>query len=151
MCEVRRYKSTPNVRIDKCMRGLIGNLKQLLSYIRKGEYKIVACCCGHKKYPMSIIIQWGVKDYYVDIVSGKSIPGKRLFYKKDEEGYYYIPEVNQSKEGICECGHTQWTEHKSSFYEYKGLKMKAQECNVKGCKCKKFKLDKGIVAKRKIL
>ena len=40
-------------------------------------------------------------------------------------------------EDNCECGHTQWTEHKSSFDP-----LTAQECNVKGCKCKKFKLKK---------
>ena len=47
--------------------------------------------------------------------------------------------ANESKEEICECGHKQWEEHKSFFYNYKGLKMIAQECNVKGCKCKKFR------------
>ncbi len=44
----------------------------------------------------------------------------------------------QISEDVCECGHKKWEEHKSSFYNYKGLKMVAQECNVKGCKCKKF-------------
>ena len=76
---------------------LISNLRQLLRYIKKGEYKIVACCCGHEKYPMSIIIQWGVKNYFVDIVSGKSIPRKRNFYKKDNQGRYYLPEVTSKR------------------------------------------------------
>jgi len=49
---------------------------------------------------------------------------------------------DEDEQDICECGHKQWEEHKSSFYEYKGLKMVAQECNVKGCKCKKFKEQK---------
>lgn len=93
MCKKTNYHKTSNTQIDKCMRKLIGNLRQLFSYIKKGEYKTIACCCGHGKYPMSIIVQLGVKDYYVDIVSGKSIPRKRLFYKRDKQGYYYIPEV----------------------------------------------------------
>jgi len=38
------------------------------------------------------------------------------------------------KEEICECGHKQWEEHKCTFEP-----MVAQECNVKGCKCKKFR------------
>lgn len=104
---------------------------------------ILACCCGHGRYPMTIVTNIGLsKNHIIDLVSGKEIPRTRNFYKRDEQGYYYIPEVNQSEEKICECGHTQWTEHKSSFYEYKGLKMRAEECNVKGCKCEKFILSK---------
>ncbi len=37
-------------------------------------------------------------------------------------------------ENVCECGHKEWEEHKSSFGP-----LTAQECNVKGCKCKKFR------------
>jgi len=91
MCKF--VNNTKHSRIDKCMINLIGNLNQLLGYIKKGEYKTVACCCGHKKYPISIIIQWGVKDYFVDIVSDISVPRKRNFYMKDKEGLYYIPEL----------------------------------------------------------
>ena len=82
------------------------------------------------------------KYFYWELFTKTLITRKRRFYKRDEGGYYYIPELNQSKD-ICECGHKQWDEHKSSFYEKnKDLKMVAQECNVKGCKCKKFKLRK---------
>ena len=91
MCKF--VNNTKHSRIDKCMVKLISNLKQLLSYIKKGDYNIVACCCGHGKYPMTIIIQWGVKDYFIDIVSGVSIPRKRNLYKKDKQGYYFIPEI----------------------------------------------------------
>ena len=54
-----------------------------------------------------------------------------------------IRRQNQSKQKICECGHKKFGEHRFSFYEKKkDLKRVAQECNVKGCKCKKFKLRK---------
>ena len=75
-----------------------------------------------------------------------TIFNKILIAKKKKEGRKIIPEytefknkyaLNQSEEGICECGHEQWSEHKSTFDP-----MTAQECNVKGCKCKKFKLKK---------
>ncbi len=134
MCKKTNYK-IPNPRIDKCM-------AQVIHFLNFNGIKTLSCCCGHKKYPMTIIANTGMLMKPVEIFSGKFIPRKRNFYKRDEQGHYYIPETPQSNERICKCGHKQWDEHKSSFYEYKGLKMKAQECNVKGCKCKKFKLRK---------
>jgi len=89
MCKAKLYKNgKPNSRIDKCMKGFIMRLGLWI----QGKYSIIACCCGHNKYPMSII----VKDKYenvFDIVSGELIPRKRKFYKKDEQGYYYVPEA----------------------------------------------------------
>lgn len=81
-------------RIDPCMIKLITNLNYIFKSIKKAEYKVVACCCGHGKYPPSIIIQWGIVDYFVELFSSKSIKRKKRFYKKDKQGYYYIPEVS---------------------------------------------------------
>lgn len=58
----------------------------------KEDYKILACCCGHNKYPMSIVLGIG-EDMRYDLVSGKYIPRKQKFYKKDKQGYYFIPEA----------------------------------------------------------
>lgn len=125
-------------RIDPCMKNFIGVLQLAL----KDNHKIVASCCGHGKYPMTIVakVKWKhSKEGIFDLVSGEEIPRKKKFYKKDKQGVYYIPETIQSNQRICECSHKEWDEHKSSFYNYKGLKMAAQECNVKNCRCKKFK------------
>ena len=108
MCEKTNYK-IPNPRIDKCMKIFVYNLKLIL----RPMFIIKACCCGHKKYPMTIVMLNDI-----------------------------------TKEKICECGQKQWEEHKSSFYNYKDLKMVAQECNVKGCKCKKFKVKNDSRNKR---
>jgi len=32
--------------------------------------------------------------FNIEICSGKTIPRKKRFYKKDKEGFYYIPEVS---------------------------------------------------------
>jgi hypothetical protein len=56
------------------------------------DVEIVACCCGHKRYPMSIIIKTD-DGQGIDIVSDTLIPRKRNFYKRDKKGYYYIPEI----------------------------------------------------------
>ncbi len=82
MCKLN--KKSGDTRIDPCIQDFIFRLKQ---------YGIVTLgsCCGHKKYPMTIV----VKDYagIYEIISGVDIPRKKKFYKKDKQGYYYIPEV----------------------------------------------------------
>ena len=91
--EAKMCKSHNPRVIDKCMEKLINNLE---FYLRK-EARVVACCCGHGKYPMTII----VKKYYqnsnnfliIDLCSNRIIPRVKRFYIKDKEGYYYIPEV----------------------------------------------------------
>ena len=85
MCKKTNYK-TSNTQIDKCLRKFIINLNQITSI------KILACCCGHGKYPMSIV---AIDDYddIFEMFSDTSIPRTRNFYKKDKQGYYYIPEV----------------------------------------------------------
>ncbi len=79
-------------RIDKCMNNIIENLNTML----RDEIKTVACCCGHGKYPMTIIVKntnWKAGECNFEIFSGKYINRKRNFYKKDKQGYYYIPEI----------------------------------------------------------
>lgn len=89
--------------IDKCMRQFVECLDY---YIALREVRIVASCCGHGKYPMTILIKGkpnnglfrnpfakDAKDIVQDLVSGLIIPRKKRFYVKDKEGYYYIPEV----------------------------------------------------------
>jgi len=85
MCKKTNYR-IPNPRIDKCMRNVI-------EVLQLHDMKTVACCCGHghKDYPMTIVVR-SLGSYY-ELFSGKHIPRKRNFYKRDKQGYYYIPEV----------------------------------------------------------
>ena len=78
-------------KIDECMKGLIYYLR-----LRKKGTKTLACCCGHKKYPMTIVVK-NKHGLIYDLISLKVIPRKKKFYKKDKEGYYYIPEVSNIK------------------------------------------------------
>lgn len=78
--------------IDKCMKNLIEFLNE------KTKLNICACCCGHGKYNLSIVCK-DEKGEAFDLISQTDIPRKKRFYKKDREGYYYIPEViNNGKE-----------------------------------------------------
>ena len=90
MCKKVNNKYIPNTRIDKCLKPLMLNLKHMIN----PDKRICASCCGHGRYPLSIL----VKDKYGnvwDIVSNTIIPRKRNFYKRDSKGYYYIPEVQK--------------------------------------------------------
>jgi len=87
MCKWNKWGDT---RIDPCMREFMKTLNIMLETC---SFSIVACCCGHRKYPMTIV----VKDYAMgkvfDLVSSKTIHRKKKFYKRDKQGVYYIPEV----------------------------------------------------------
>lgn len=88
MCKKTNYK-IPNPRIDKCMRDFIRNISQGCA----GNYDILACCCGHKKYHMTIVARSKTGAIF-EMFSNKEIPRKRNFYKRDSDGYYYIKEVH---------------------------------------------------------
>lgn len=97
MCEKTNYKGTSNTQIDKCMR-------ELIKYLRSCGIKTVSCCCGHGKYPMTIVVKhYDCRWLGRDIFSGKVIPRSRNFYKRDGEGYYYIPETIEDEFDISLC------------------------------------------------
>ena len=83
MC--KKLKGIHN-RIDKCM-------KPLIEFLSEHDFHTVACCCGHNKYPMTIVVKSEYYQKYYELLSDIDIPRKRNFYKRDKQGYYYIPEV----------------------------------------------------------
>lgn len=77
-----------DTRIDPCMRNAIWVLNKRLGV------KTIMCCCGHKRYSMSILIKDKLGVY--ELFSGVDFPRKqKKFYKRDKQGYYYIPEVKK--------------------------------------------------------
>ncbi len=85
MCKKR--KGCPNT-VDKCMRDYINSLSYSLFF------KTVACCCGHGKYSPTVICR-DINGRVFDLMSDAVIPRKRRFYRKDKQGFYYIPEVKK--------------------------------------------------------
>ena len=73
-------------RIDPCM-------KNLIIFLQDNGIETLACCCGYGKYPMTIVIKHFSGNTIWEIMSKTLIPRKKRFYKKDKQGYYYIPEV----------------------------------------------------------
>jgi len=76
------------IRVDSCIRHLI------LSLSNHG-YNTVGCCCGHGRYPMTIICRVDGTNRYYDLISGVDVKSKRGggWYILDNDGYYYVPEV----------------------------------------------------------
>lgn len=71
-------------RIDPCLEGLI-------AFLNDAGIETVACCCGHGVYPLSIVVRTSV-DMTMEICSGTTFVGrKKKYYKKDENGVYFIP------------------------------------------------------------
>ena len=83
MCKKKQLKYCPS-RIDECMHW-VGRLNN-------ERLKVLACCCGHGVYPMTIVVRNHLGHTW-DLVSNMMIRRKRKFYKRDKNGYYYIPEV----------------------------------------------------------
>ena len=77
-------------RIDPCMRNFIENLND-------SGIRTYSSCCGHGKYNMTVVVSVKKSGKYHDLFSNIEIPRKNKFYKKDKEGYYYIPEVEDGR------------------------------------------------------
>jgi hypothetical protein len=71
-------------RIDPCMRQKIAILECL-------RITTLACCCGHGKYPETIVVN--VPNGIYEFNTGVKIPRKKRFYVRDKDGFYYIPEA----------------------------------------------------------
>ena len=76
-------------RLDKCIANLVIKLNEDIGMTTYSS------CCGHGRYPMTIVVASSPKKLGLihEFCSGKSIPRIKRFYKKDEDGYYFIPEV----------------------------------------------------------
>ena len=69
----------------------MSKLIALLKLYLKPSYRTVACCCGHGKYPMTLVVEGNRR--HLELFSGHFIARKKRFYRKDEDGFYYIPET----------------------------------------------------------
>lgn len=87
-------KHNPNY-IDKCMRPIIKTLQD-------SGIKTLACCCSHGKYQKTIVIRKDGEN--IEMLSNTVIPRKKKFYRKDKNGYYYIPELNRKQKNLKDFG-----------------------------------------------
>jgi hypothetical protein len=79
-------------RIDKCMQNLVSFINETNS-----GWQSISSCCGHGKYRPTLILETFGIPSYLEVFSGKLIPKRRKIYKKDKNGYYFIPELEKEK------------------------------------------------------
>lgn len=89
MCEKKPYNGR---RIDPCMVEQIAVINECID-----DIDTIACCCGHGKYAKTIITRNRftneIYEFFSHIKLADAPRKSRKYYKKDAEGYYYIPEV----------------------------------------------------------
>lgn len=96
MCE--RGKTTEviiegkSISVDSCIAKEVGEIN------KKGHIKTLGSCCGHFKYPKTIIVEIKETGTIVEYYSGIIINRKRNFYYKDEEGIFRLPEQERLNE-----------------------------------------------------
>jgi hypothetical protein len=61
------------------------------------RFKTLLSCCGHFKYPMTIVVKDRITGQVFEWFSHKKLPNrckngkiKRRYYKKDEKGIYHL-------------------------------------------------------------
>ena len=74
-------------RVDPCIRHFIRVMRDM-------GFKTKGSCCGHGRYPLTIVCKT-VEGKYFELISGMDISRARNFYRKDSKGYYYLPEVSE--------------------------------------------------------
>lgn len=77
------------VRLDSCLRMRVEMLN------RRGIVTL-ASCCGHGRYPRSILVRTRSGKIRV-LGTGIFVPRIRRFYVKDEDGFFFIPELSREK------------------------------------------------------
>lgn len=92
MCDKKPYC---NPRIDTCLIEIVKMINQ------DKNLKTILSCCGHEKYPKTIIVlnreTNKVFEWFSKFKLSDGIRKPKRYYKKDSEGYYYIPEIKHFK------------------------------------------------------
>ena len=82
-----------NPRIDTCLISIINDLN------KSKELRTLASCCGHGQYNPTIVVKDKVGNIF-EFYSNKSLTYRKRnrYYKKDENGFYFIPELIKKNE-----------------------------------------------------
>jgi len=87
-------------KIDPCLVEELKTIKNTFPRFKE-KFEMIMSCCGHGKYKKTLIVKNKFSNHYFEWFSGISLEGTQRakigasFYKRDEEGYYYIPEVEK--------------------------------------------------------
>ena len=81
-----------NPRIDECLIPIINFLNN------SNDLKTLSSCCGHGAYNPTIVVKDKTSNIF-EVYSGIILTPKKRnrYYRKDNDGFYYIPEVIKTK------------------------------------------------------
>ena len=68
-------------------------MRELIALLNENGIKTLGCCCGHGRYPKTIVVLHKPTRRPLEVVSGLFIDRKCRFYIKDKAGYFFIPET----------------------------------------------------------
>lgn len=76
-------------------------MRLVIGFMNVNGIKTIMCCCGHGKYPMSIICKDNLTRFTMEIFSGYIFKDRKRFYKKDKQGYYHIPQLFEAQKPLA--------------------------------------------------
>lgn len=91
MCDKLPYCAR---KVDPCIQKLVDKINKTW----KGIFKTVCSCCGHGKYPTTVVVYNVIGKYYFEWFTKERVPhkGKKklMFYTKDGKrkgDHYFLP------------------------------------------------------------
>lgn len=84
--------------IDSCLLEELETLRNTFPGFKE-KFRMIMSCCGHRKYPKTLIVQNNFSKCYFEWFSGVILSGdersdnREPFYKRDSVGYYFIPSI----------------------------------------------------------
>jgi hypothetical protein len=100
MCEKLISKGSAR-DIDSCLVEELETLKNTFPRFKE-KFTMIMSCCGHGKYQKTLIVQNNFSQHYFEWFSVTSLDStersdsRAPFYQRDDEGHYFIPEVEES-------------------------------------------------------
>lgn len=90
-------------KIDPCLVDELNEIENTFPRFKE-KFKMIMSCCGHDKYSKTLIVQNRFSGSCFEWFSSTHLEGTKRgnsrapFYKRDKEGYYFIPEVDEENE-----------------------------------------------------
>ncbi len=131
MCEKIITKGSAK-NIDPCLVEELETIKNTFPRFKE-KFKMIMSCCGHGKYPKTLIIQNKFSmcffEWFSDIslTSTKRSDTRKPFYKRDSNGYYYIPEVS-----MCNVYYSKdYSKFKEKMKQFEKINKKSEKICLK--------------------
>lgn len=86
--------------IDECLKEELEQINTGYPIQGGNKFTTLLSCCGHGRYPKTIIVINNISGCVFDWISGAILPEKykngkkrKRYYTKDKEGFFFLPEA----------------------------------------------------------